>query len=231
MNPVVANDNDHNAKNASAYRVMVGACKWTQVYVSKENYIYSRDKSYGITVYLRCVDVRHGCRGTAQIVDGMFAHCREHNHKPDPRQEEKREIKASLKRRAETTRDPLRVVYDQEVNERGGIVDVTYREMEPTMTKRRKTVQKGVPQTPNEFNTELRDEPLYCCQVKSGDEYALIFASIEASNVLNSSEEVHVDATFKVVPTSQRILPATCNLRRSRWNCSPMRVHLDDCEN
>ena len=53
MNPVVANENDHNAENAPAYRVMEGACKETQVYVSKENYIYSRDKSYGITFYLR----------------------------------------------------------------------------------------------------------------------------------------------------------------------------------
>ena len=72
MNPVVANENDHNAQNAPAHRVMEGACKGTQVYVSKENCIYSRDKSCGITLYLRCVDVRHGCRGTAQIVDGMF---------------------------------------------------------------------------------------------------------------------------------------------------------------
>ena len=128
---------------------MEGACKGTQVYVSKGNFIYSRDKSYNITIYLRCVDVRHGCRGTAQIVDGMFAHCQEHNHEPDPKQVERREIKASLKRRAETTSDPFRVVYDREVNERGGIVDVTYREMEPTMTKRRKTVQTGVPQTLN----------------------------------------------------------------------------------
>ena len=127
MNPVVANENDHNAENASAYRVMEEACKWSQGYVSKETNICSRDKFYDITLYLRCVDVRRGCRGTAQIVDGMFAHCREHNNEPDPRQVERREIKASLKRRAETPRDPLWVVYDQEVNERSGNVDVTYR--------------------------------------------------------------------------------------------------------
>ena len=57
-------------------------------------------------------------RGTAQIVDGIIAHCREHNHEPDPRQVERREIKASLKRRAEATRNP---------RERGGFVDITYR--------------------------------------------------------------------------------------------------------
>ena len=180
---------------------MEGACKGTQVYVSEKKHLYSRDKSYDIILYLRYVDVRHGCRGKAQIVDGMFAHCREHNHEPDPRQVERREIKASLKRRAGTTSEPLRVVYDQEVKKRsGGIVDVTYRELEPTMTKRRKTVQKCVPQTLTEFINELRDEPNYCGQVKSGDEYGLISAAIEASNILNSSEEIHVDATFKVVP-------------------------------
>ena len=161
----------------------------------------SRDKSYDIILYLQYVDFRHGCRDTAQIVDGMFVHCREHNHEPDLRQVERREIKASLKRGAGTTSEPLRVVYEQEVNKRsGGIVDVTYRELERTMTKRRKTVQKCVPQTLNEFINELRDEPIYFGQVKSGDEYGLISASIEASNVLDSSEEVHVDATFKVVP-------------------------------
>ena len=118
MNPVVANENDHNAENAPANRVMEGSCKWTQVYVSEKKYIYSREKSYGITLYLRCVDIRYGCRGTAQIVDGMFAHCRAHNHEPGPRQVERREIEVRLKRRVETTRDPLRVVYDQEGNER-----------------------------------------------------------------------------------------------------------------
>ena len=69
-------------------------------------------------------------------LDGMFAHFREHNHEPDPRQVERREFKASLKRRVETTRDPLRVVYDQEVNEQGGIADVALGEMEPTVTTR-----------------------------------------------------------------------------------------------
>ena len=54
-------------------------------------------------------------------------------------------------------------------------------------------------QTFNEFNNALRVEPIFCGKVKSGDEYGLVFAKIEASNVLNSLEEVHVDATFKVV--------------------------------
>ena len=64
MNPVVANENDHNAENVPAYRMMEGACKGTQVHVSEEK-IYSNEKSYDITLYLRLVDVRHGYRGTA----------------------------------------------------------------------------------------------------------------------------------------------------------------------
>ena len=65
------------------------------------------------------------------------------------------------------------------------------------MTKRRKTVQKGVPQL---LMSSLMSCGMSQYFVKSGDEYGLIFTSIEASNLLNSSEEVHVGATFKVVP-------------------------------
>ena len=57
MNPVVVNENDHNAENAPDCRVIEGACKGTQVYVSKKSSIYSRDKSYGITLIFRCVVV------------------------------------------------------------------------------------------------------------------------------------------------------------------------------
>ena len=46
------------------------------------------------------------------------------------------------------------------------------------MTKQRKTVQKGVPQTVNEFINELRDEAISCGQVKSGDQHRIFVTEL-----------------------------------------------------
>ena len=63
---------------------------------------------------------------------------------------------------------------------------------------------------------------------KSGDEYGSI---LHQSKHLIFSIHQKKFMWLLHLSGSERILSATCDLRRSRWNCSPMRVLLDDCEN
>ena len=194
---------EHNIENENCggggFRIIEGGSKGTNVYVSDNNFIYSKDKISGMTLYLRCVDRKNGCFGTAQINDGILVHCRPHNHDPDNQNLDRREAKTSLKRRAETTRDPFRVIYDDESNERGNM-EVTFHEIHPAMAKRRRVGQPKYPETVEDFQSAMNGEVVYRGTVRSGDQFGLVFASDEAITMLQQSKEVHADATFKVVP-------------------------------
>ena len=97
------------------YRTIESGCKGTIVYVSRDDFLCSKDKDKGITQYLRWVHWREGCEGSAHIVDGVSVKVENHDHVADPRQIRKKEIKQNLKRQGKRPLESSSVIYDNVV--------------------------------------------------------------------------------------------------------------------
>ena len=95
--------------DTAKFRVIEGNRRGTKVYVS-DNFIYSTNRTVGITRYLRCDEKRDGCNGTATVIDGILVHGRPHSHSGDQSRVEKREAVSELKHQVETSRHPFRVM-------------------------------------------------------------------------------------------------------------------------
>ena len=161
------------------YRAMEGDCEGTTVYVSDSRFIQS-------TLYLRWVDQRNGCNGTAQITDSLFVDCRAHSLGPDFQNLSKREFRTSFKRRAETSRETLHVLYDDESNAKGDMIlpiHGTYL----AMANRSIFIQESDPTTPQEFQLALSKEVTHGGQVKNEDRFGIVFASDEIIIMLQQS--------------------------------------------
>ena len=162
--------------------------------------IYSENRTVGITRYLRGVEKRDGCNGTATIIDGILVHGRPYSHSGDQSRVEKREAVSELKHQAETSRQPFRVIYDNVASTHPAIKDVPYPEIDPVMAKRRRSNTEPVPTTKQEFVRTLSIELRFYGCVSGGEGFALLFSDTKSVDLISGKKNMHVDATFKVVP-------------------------------
>ena len=171
----------------------------TKVYVSN-NFIYSTNRTVGITRYLRCVEKRDGCNGTATIV--WRNSCTWATTFTFGRQSkvEKREVVSKLRRQAEASLYPFRVIYDNVASTHPAIKDVPYPEIEPVMAKRRRSNTEPVPTTKQEIVQKLTDKLRFFGCVSGGEGFALLFSDTKSVGLISGKKNMHVDATFKVEP-------------------------------
>ncbi|KAL8606286.1 hypothetical protein ACOMHN_024182 [Nucella lapillus] len=102
---------------------------------------------YGDTVYLDCTS--SGCKGRAIIKDNRLSH--QHSH-PPLADDYFTIVKAKsvMKRKAEESASSLRDIYDATVRGEGVAGLLTYRNMESTMSKRRRKTYPPVPRNPDQ---------------------------------------------------------------------------------
>jgi len=115
------------------------------------------------------------------------------------------------RKRAAEEEVPLRQIFDDVCRTSdGGGQHIAFAEIESSMYKRRRTAMPSLPTNPQTSDGAvassrcacLGDSAFYRGQVEVGDsESALLFATDSQLNMLRQATLIHIDSTFKVVPS------------------------------
>ncbi|XP_022180518.1 uncharacterized protein LOC111040800 [Myzus persicae] len=180
------------------------------------SYKYNGGEKKGIR-YLVCRE--RYCKGTAKrLANGIIVNQIPHTHEPNnletERLESKKEFRSKLIQRAVEETTKLRIIYDEEcLRYARAAVHYCWPTAETSMRKARKKIIPPLPPTLDALKEYLEQhlDRYKCCghsfyqdyTIDNQGKYTVIFGCIDLiRKVVNQGgEEVHADATFKVVPS------------------------------
>lgn len=180
------------------------------------NWAYTKEKSYGQKTILRCRFARHlifKCPGCAFIQNNSLQQTVNHSCDPNPMNENLSNVKTRMKRKAETTTEKLREIYDNELGQNPELRGMlSFPAIESTLSKQRKKIFPPNPTSPQEAINVLNDQESHLYKMiyqgfvetvneDGGKESAILLANPEHFKILAEAKFAFVDATFSIVPT------------------------------
>jgi len=148
--------------------------------------------------------------GRAKVHDELLTVTCEHTEHDTTAEIAKRCLKESCRKRAaEIGTSTLRQIFDEEVHSFPHAASVSFVDIESSMYKRRRRALPELPRDVDEVCTlissslyaSLESQPFFRGEVGDGEAgRAFLFASNGQLEALNSHRDLHIDATFKVVP-------------------------------
>ena len=121
-----------------------------RILTTTDGFKYSKYKVKENTTYLRCVLSKNGCKeGTAKLkleTDLIYPSSL-HNHGIDKYNSGVYELKTKCKKRAQTTQDNLRKIFDDETRTSLLASEISFNECESSMYRSRRRLQPKVPLT------------------------------------------------------------------------------------
>ena len=167
---------------------------------------YSKYKVKENTTYLRCVLSKNGCKGKAKLkleTDLIYPSSL-HNHGIDKYNSGVYELKTKCKKRAQTTQDNLRKIFDDETRTSLLASEISFNECESSMYCSRRRLQPKVPLTAIEFSVMLPESTFathHKFTVTATNHTAVIFYSERMKSYLSEISKIQSDGTFYTVPT------------------------------
>ena len=170
-------------------------------------YRYTKNRESNGTIYLKCTLARqNACEGLAKIstLVNLLEITRAHNHSESEYKSHSIVLANRIKRTAEISIDNLRQIFNLECrNSTEAATTLTFKTLESTMFKRRRSHLPKLPVSPEEFDQLLTNSPyskFHRLTIRDCDEKAVVFASDLMLLKLKEAEIIHFDATFDVVP-------------------------------
>ena len=176
------------------------------IYTTNDGFKYAKYKLKENTAYLRCALNKKGCKGTAKLkIDSNLIYPYSvHNHGPEEYKSEVYDLKTTCKKRAQTTRDSLRKIFDDETRTNPFACEISFNECESSMYRSRRKLQPRIPLTASEFLILLPESSFashYKFSISTNNQTAVIFYSNQMINCLSELNKVQFDGTFYTVPT------------------------------
>jgi hypothetical protein len=180
------------------------------------NRAYTKEKSYDQKTILRCRYARHSvfkCAGRGFIQNNSFYATVEHCCDANPLKENLSNAKTIMKRKALTTTETLREIYDNELEQNSELRGMlSFPAIESTLSKCRRKNFPPNPKSPQEAIDVLNDKDniLYkeiyrgfveIVNEEREKEFAILLADPQHFNILADAKFVFVDATFGIVPS------------------------------
>ena len=172
---------------------------------TSERYRYTKYRESNGVVYLRCTLAKQcTCGGLAKVdtAVNLWGITREHNHSQDEYKSDSIVLANRIKRKAESSTDNLREMFNNESRNSSGASSLTFKKIECTLLKRRLEMPK-LPSSPEEFVDLLLHSSYsmnYRLTIRECNETAVVFATDLMISKLIDDQTIHFDATFKVVP-------------------------------
>ena len=158
------------------------------------------------TIYLRCaLAKKSGCGALAKVStsENLLNTTKHHDHSQNEHNSESISLANQIKRAAEVSSENLREVFNTECRNSPGASSLTFKNMQSTLSKRRKLQVPKLPSSAEEFDELLAHSPYssnYRLTIKDGSDIAVVFATDQMISKIKEIEVIHFDATFKVVP-------------------------------
>ena len=128
-----------------------------RIITTADGFKYSEYKVKENTTYLRCVLSKNGCKGTAKLKleTDLIYPSSIHNHGIDKYNSGVYELKTKCKKRAQTTQNNLRKIFDDETRTSLLASEISFNECESSMYRSRRRLQPKIPLTAIEFSVML----------------------------------------------------------------------------
>ena len=117
-------------------------------YHAISQFVYLIDKTVGDKTYLRCVQHKTGCPGTAVVHDNVGHLGKGHNHPEDKSLLEDLRLRRRVLQAAVEKTGSLRHIFNDAVRGQPGNARITFEMMEQTMQRRRKELLPPIPANP-----------------------------------------------------------------------------------
>ena len=168
-----------------AYRQIEGDRRGSILY-EHNNFLYSNFRNTETKKILRCREWRKSnCKGMGSIRkrDYVFTVMQDHSHDVEEKAVSVFEMKHEMKRRAETSNEPIRRIFDEVCATAPPDVSISFNQVENTLYKRRRSVEPPLPTSAIESSEILVTHPDLCdayqCHVVTDDGIAVIFHTEE----------------------------------------------------
>ena len=117
-------------------------------YYAIAEFVYQKDKGVGEKLYVRCINQKNGCPGTAVFYDGVGHVGKGHNHPQDTTLLEDLRLRRRVLQAAVEKTGSLRQIFNDAVRGQPGHARITFEMIEQTMQRRRKELLPSIPADP-----------------------------------------------------------------------------------